>query len=490
MKILTLINRKKLHFSISTFNIVFFLMLLLFTIPNIQSIRGSILTLLVIVSLFLVMGKKDLIGQSGSLLDKQSLYHQNSELMNQVLNFKANEVNGLEREISLKDRLYKQLFDLAPDAFVIYNDEAIAYCNDAFVGLIGANDQADLLSQEVFQFIHPKSLAKAKKTYHDLLNKTIEASSHSMKILRLDNTIKEVNISSSIIFFKDTYYFFSCVHDLSDHKEQERINTELENNVATEKFKVEFFANISHDIKTPINVIYSAVQLQDMYIESNDYDKVLVYNTVITQNCLRLQKLLNDVLDITKIDANHFKPSLELCNIICSIEFITQSTRSYLQHKDIVVIFDTNVEDKLVMTDVCFIERIMLNLISNAIKYGKQDGHVWVTLHDTGNNLIISVKDDGIGIPKAHISNIFKRFHKINQGTTNESSSNGIGLSLVKSMVELLGGTIDCLSKEGAGSEFVIILPMVSLEGDENKYCEYATSLSLSNKLNIELSDI
>jgi len=494
MNFFNLTDRKALGFSISILNTVLFLILFLSPPSLIWPIKIGLLAIITLIYLFLLIQKTNTftnpIDDHSPLSDRQNFYQQNSDLMNKFLTFKDIEVHNLEAQITIKDKLYKQLFDFSPDAFIIFNDNTILYVNDAFSKLLDADDQRDCLSKEFWDFIHPNSISTAKAAYTDLLRKHKDISIIDIKLISLNNTIKKVRVSSSITFFEDVYYIFSCFQDLSTYYEQERIKVELENDIANEKFKVECFANISHDIKTPINVIYSTVQLQDVYAHSNDSDKILVYNKVIKQNCLRLQKLLNDVLDITKFDANHFKPQLESCNIICNIEYITQSITSYIEHNDISIIFDTNVEDKIVSTDVSFIERIMLNLISNAIKYGKQNGHVWVTLHDEGNHLIISVKDDGVGIPKNQIPKIFKRFHKVTQNTASGVSSNGIGLSLVKSMVETLGGIIFCLSTVGVGSEFILILPMPSHSNDTYDYCEYAASLDLNTNLNVELSDI
>lgn len=494
MNIFNSITTKTCFFSTFILNIILFVVLLICPIHIIHSIRGGIVIIIVLAFLLLLIIKHFFIiahtGGHTSSSDKEDLFYQNSELMNRVLGFKDREVSNLQTEISIKDSLYKQLFDFAPDAFVIFTVDSISYFNDAFADLVGVTADTDLLSESILTFIHPDSMARVKKLYHKLLVGATDFSTHTLKVLTLNNTIKEVHVSSSIAFFQDTYYLFSCAHDLSDHNEQERIKLELENNVEKEKLKVECFANISHDIKTPINVVYSAVQLQEMYTQAKDYDKVLVYNNIIKQNCLRLQKLLNDVLDITKFDANHFKANFEDCNIIPHMEHITQSITSFIEQNDIAIIFDTNVEDKFTQTDLCFIERIMLNLISNAIKYGKENGHVWVNLHDTGNYLIISIKDDGIGIAKEQIPNIFKRFHKTNQTTAKGVSSNGIGLSLVKSMVETLGGTISCLSKEGVGSEFIVILPMESLENEADYYDNYTKPLALNSELKVELSDI
>ncbi len=487
MNIFKAFNRQNSGFSIAILNTLLFLVILLLPSPIIRSVKGSTLIVMAFIYLFYLAKKQGFTATP----DKQSLYQQNSDIMNKYLTLKDLEVHNLETEISIKDTLYKQLFDFAPDAFIIFNNNNIvSYCNDACCKLLGIKDIADIISQDIWEFVHPKYMTIAKAAYSDLLTKSTDINIIDLKLLTFDNTVKEVKISSSITFFEENYYIFCCIHDLSAHNEQERIKVELENNIAHEKFKVECFANISHDIKTPINVIYSAIQLQEMYTDSNDYDKVLVYNNVIKQNCLRLQKLLNDVLDITKIDANHFKPNLEPCNIISSIEYITQSVTSYIEHNNISIIFDTNVEDKFALTDLGFIERIMLNLVSNAIKYGNQNGHVWVSLHDTDDHLIISIKDDGIGIPHEQISNIFKRFHKTNQSNASGVSSNGIGLSLVRSMVNLLDGSISCLSKEGDGSEFIVILPMASLEGDDLIQSEYAAALELNAKLNIEFSDL
>ena len=425
-----------------------------------------------------------------SLSQKNSLFKQHVDIMNKFLNFKELELNSLETEISIKDTLYKKLFDFSPDALVIFNNDNIVYSNSSFSKLMGASEDSDILLNNLTQVVHPDYIHIVSNAYSDLLSKYTDVNIINIKIISLDNIIKRVKVSSCIIFFEDNFYILSCFHDLSEIYKQERLRMELENNVAREKFKVEYFANISHDIKTPINVIYSSVQMQEIYIQAKDYNKLLEYNSIIRQNCHRLQKLLNDLLDITKIDTNHFKPNPETFDIISSIENITQSITSYIEHNNVSIIFDTNVETKLVTTDYNFIERIILNLVSNAIKYSKKDGNVSVSLYDEGNHLIISIKDDGIGIPKDQIPKIFDRFHKTNQINSNAVSSNGIGLSLVKSMVGALDGTIFCLSTENLGSEFVVILPMETLETTDYNCYEHAASLDLNTKLNIELSDI
>ncbi len=431
--------------------------------------------------------------KNSDLPNRQDLYKLNSDLMNKFLSFKDTEIKGLRSKANAQKDLYKQLFDFAPDAFIICIDDQISYVNQATLALLDTADQNKILNTSVHNFIHPHSKPILRSLHETLLQSQAKMVTDEIKIITLNEDIKDVRISCAILELEGKCYMTLSLHDLTNDKAHQLIQSQLEENISQEKYKVEFFANISHDIKTPVNVIYSAAQLQHLCAIDHEYDKVKMHNSIIQQNCLRLLKLLNDLLDITKLDANHFKPCPKLCNIIYTIENITQSVIPYVEQKNISIIFDTNVEEKYALTDPDLIERILLNLISNAIKYGHEHGHIWVTLYDEGNHLIISIKDDGIGISKNQMPHIFKRFHKVSASTGNPSASNGIGLSLVKSIVDILGGTISCISEEGCGTEFVIILPMISCKEECNDYVCADTNLGdmhdKENNLNIELSN-
>lgn len=421
---------------------------------------------------------------------RQHLYKLNSELMNKFFTFKNNEVENLRAEVDVKDGLYKQLFNFAPDAFLICNNGGIIYTNQAMISLLHASGESQILNASVWDFIHPDSTSLVKFIFSAISKPNPDTAVGEIKVVTLDGETKDVRLSSTMLGFHGKTYVICSLHDLSKEKAHQLIQSQLEENVAQEKFKVEFFANISHDLKTPVNVIYSAAQLQDICASDHEYDKVNIYNNVIKQNCLRLQKLLNDLLDMTKLDAHCLEPQLQTCNIIYVIESITQSVTTYMNEKNITVTFDTNVEEKFTLTDPDLIERILLNLISNAIKYGNKNGHIWVTLYDEGNHLIISVKDNGIGIPKSQAPFIFKRFHKVARKSEQTPNGNGIGLSLVKSIVDVLGGNISYISNEGQGSEFIVILPMASC--NDECACSMAQNDFYSgneNTLNIELSD-
>lgn len=256
--------------------------------------------------------------------------------------------------------------------------------------------------------------------------------------------------------------------------------------------KTEFFANISHELRTPINVILSATQLLNMDLHGQilmNRDKKETYYNSIKQNSFRLIKIINNLIDITKLEAGYYKLCCCNYNIIDVVENITLSIASYVEDKSIELIFDTDVEEKIIACDPEKIERIILNLISNALKFTNPGGSILVTLKDLEHEVKLSVKDTGTGIPQDKLDGIFERFSQVDKTLERNKDGSGIGLSLVKSLVELHGGRIDVKSKLGEGSEFIITLPAVLTNERINTY-ESNLNDNLVERIDIEFSDI
>ena len=172
-----------------------------------------------------------------------------------------------------------------------------------------------------------------------------------------------------------------------DITKETRAKLELEKNL---KMQEEFFLNIAHELKTPLNVIFSITQLFDLYIKDGslieNQDKLEKYINVITQNCYRQSKLVNNLLDLSKIESGFFKLHLSNNNIVSVVEDIVQSVSEYVENKGLKIIFDTNVEEKIIACDPISIERIMLNLISNAIKFSMAGDEIFVNVLDKGDS--------------------------------------------------------------------------------------------------------
>lgn len=278
------------------------------------------------------------------------------------------------------------------------------------------------------------------------------------------------------------------------YKEKERL---LNKAVEYEKLRTEFFANISHELRTPLNVIFCAEKMLNITIKGNSIDNADQFKTdkylyTIKQNSYRLLRLINNLIDITKMDAGYFEVTLSNNDIVKIIEDITLSVVEYAENKNISLVFDTEIEEKIIACDPDKIERIILNLLSNAIKFTPNNGSIYVNIYQGTHEIIISVKDTGIGIDKKMQKLVFDRFIQVDKSISRGTEGSGIGLSLVKSLVEMHNGQISLVSDLGKGSEFIIELPEVQVKTDTSKtekFNLYGNSKNIE-MINVEFSDI
>ena len=295
----------------------------------------------------------------------------------------------------------------------------------------------------------------------------------------------------------------SLVHELGITKNQvEALSVQsaetsrrFEELMAYDKVKTEFFANMSHELRTPLNVICSTIQLLKSFQGSKSLgdEKIKYYINIMNQNSLRLLRLINNIIDTTKIEGDYISLHLKNGDIVYIVEEISQSVAEYIKSHGITLIFDTDVEEKIIAFDEEKIERIILNLLSNAVKFTERNGRILVNIFDKGEFVEISIKDTGTGIPKDKLEFIFERFAQIDKSTSRQNEGSGIGLALVKSLVEMHEGKIHANSEEGKGSEFIITLPVrvVDKEQEENSLKSRAVfETKYEENLSIEFSDI
>ena len=295
--------------------------------------------------------------------------------------------------------------------------------------------------------------------------------------------ISNINYNS---FAKD---FINKKDIIKGKKELEETNGKL---MEYEKLRTDFFANISHELRTPLNVIYSAQQMLETtsnYNNKND-EKTRKYLRMMKQNSYRLIRLINNLIDITKIDSSNFDVTLKNADIIKIVEDITMSVAEYMESKGITLVFDTEVEEKNIACDEDVVERIVLNLLSNAIKFTERGGQISVNIYVEKGLVNIAVKDTGIGISERMKALIFDRFIQVDKSTRRRREGSGIGLALVRSLLDVHGGDITVHSTIGQGSEFVVTLPDYIIE--DEVAATHSCELQNSNieMINIEFSDI
>ena len=404
----------------------------------------------------------------------------------------------IERALSDNENLLSTLIDSTPDIIYFKNDKSeFLEMNDAALELLD-------LTKKNYKNINSNNLSNIPDSTKILLDDfevndkkawekgTIYRTKEIIpdKIKKIDKIYDTLRIP---LFNEDGSHkgLILLGRDITEHEQNEKNEKLIKELRYYDELKTNFFSNISHEFKTPLNLIFSALQVIELKNNTNEDKSLEKYTAIMRQNCYRLLRIMNNFIDITKIDSGNFFTHFKNGDIVFTVENIVMSTVDYIESKGINITFDTDVEEKTIAFDPDSIERIILNLLSNAVKFTPSGGSIDVNIYDKADNIVISVKDTGIGIPKDKQDSIFKKFVQVDKSLSRGTEGSGIGLSLVKELVVLHNGTIELESTPNEGSEFKITLPVKLLKDDEN--CKTGDKFENDDKverIKIEFSDI
>lgn len=227
-----------------------------------------------------------------------------------------------------------------------------------------------------------------------------------------------------------------------------------------DRAKTTFFSNISHEFRTPLTLIMGPVN--DLLDRVDGTDEAARRELeVVQRNGLRLTKLVNTLLDFSRIEAGRMQASFEPVDLAAVTAELASVFRSAIDRAGLELVVDCDPLDDPVYLDRDMWEKVVLNLLSNALKF-TFDGSITVSVRRDAANAVITVADTGIGVPLAEQPRLFERFHRIENARARSNEGSGIGLALVRELVNLHGGTIVAESVEGAGTTFIIRLPFGS----------------------------
>jgi len=418
----------------------------------------------------------------------------------------SNNLQLRENELRESEDRYRGLVDRLPIGIFRVTLTGEILDINPMIAFILAYPIEELMEANIIKFLN-KSLIK-NELEQFIIENVCNLSDFETQIKRYDGIIIWVQIDSHIVYNQrgNEQFFEGTIQDITERKQTEAkikeqqqllFKAEKEQREVLEKslvMKDEFISLISHEFKTPLNVIYSAIQL----IEYVYFDKIpervqeLIGN--IKQNTFRQLRLSNNLLDITRINSGHIKLNMKNVDIVFLSKVITESVELYAKQKDIQISFKSNVESKIISMDEEKFERIMLNLLSNAMKFTESGGKIIVLLHENKrcNFVQIKVTDTGIGIPKDKQEIIFEKFGQVDNNLSRQAEGTGIGLSLVKLLVDVLGGTIEVESELGEGSTFIITLPVKREEIESEIETEVRMDIDnrLVTEIKVQFSDI
>ncbi len=280
--------------------------------------------------------------------------------------------------------------------------------------------------------------------------------------------------------------------DITEKKLQEKAlhdaeRREMQLLQETIELKDNFITMITHEFKTPIAIINAAIQTMEIVCKDEITEKMKNYLNKINQNSLRQQRLVDNLLDITRLKAGRMKINFANVEIVSLTKEIVDSVKLYSDQKNLQLTFQAACDEVVIATDIEKYERVLLNLLSNAIKFTPAEKSIHVILYQQDSNLKIEIKDKGIGIPDDKKAIIFEQFGQADTSFTRQAEGTGIGLYLVKLLVNNLGGTIHLTSKEGQGSTFSISLP---LQQDDSEKFHIINEYKIFQATSLEFSDI
>ena len=381
----------------------------------------------------------------------------------------------------------------ANDGIIISQEDQFIYTNARFAQIMGYNH--DELNKISFKAIYTK---QGIKDLYDRnikrINGEVLPNYYQTTFRKKNGVIIQVDVNYQIIYYKNKPATFAIIRDITKQKEAEQaLILALEKAEESDRLKSAFLANMSHEIRTPMNGIMGFSKL--LRKKDLSSDKRDMYLNIIDQSSQRMLNIINDLIDISKIESGQMKVDLKETNINDIIEFIFNFFEPECQAKDITLkIKHPLTDDKaIITTDQNKLEAILINLLKNAIKFTDK-GRIECGYELKDNNLTFYVQDTGVGIPEGKTVTIFDRFVQADSSMSKPYEGAGLGLSISKAYVEMLGGDLQVTSVIKKGSKFFFTIPYSTIDNFKAKALlqepkKKNKPVSLTNGINILIAE-
>ena len=379
------------------------------------------------------------------------------------------------------DVRFRELLEAAPDAIMQVDQEGRIVLLNRVTEMMFGYRREELLGQRV-EMLVPAGARSDHNVRRDQyrrrpVTRTMGAGLQ-LEGQRKDGTLFPVEISLSPSGSAEEFRVTAIIRDITERKLAEdklrairekyvdklsEQNQELElRNREIEKanrLKSEFLASMSHELRTPLHTIIGFSELLAEELEGPLNEKQRRFVNHIHTDSLHLLELINDILDLSKIEAGRLDLRPEVFDFSSVLEESVNSVRTLADAKSLQL--ETEVElSEALNADRLRVKQILVNLLSNAVKFTPDEGRIQVRAAEQDGNLVVSVADTGVGIDPDDLDAIFQEFHQVGTTTKGVREGTGLGLAITKYLIELHGGTISVESTPGEGSTFRVVLPM------------------------------
>lgn len=379
---------------------------------------------------------------------------------------------SLNTELSLKRTAeeYKLIADHAHDMFARHApDGRVNFISPAIKTVLGYTPE-DAIGQKMIDWAHRDDKAMVEQKMEELRNgaesvlMTFRLWNAAGNFVWLESTAHRINDEQT----GEMVEAIAITRDISERKEYEqRLLDAREKAETANRTKSTFLANMSHELRTPLNAVigFSEILKRKMYGPLGDpvYDE---YANLIHESGTHLLDLINDILDMSKVEAGKMEISPEPIDMVETIEtcmrFLESKSAAKNQHMQLNVL--TPQSDNTAYADIRATKQILINLLSNAVKYTGEGGVIRVDVQTQSDGLEVSVCDNGVGIDPVDIPRLLRPFEQVADKSSQAEEGSGLGLALTKSFAELQGGTFHLESEKGQGTRAIVILP--NAQGD------------------------
>lgn len=362
----------------------------------------------------------------------------------------------------------------------VEDNNRLAYANHAAIQHWGAS-QDELLTWHLPEWDPNFDEQKAAARFAKMEGKpgVLLETAHRLK----DGRIVPVEVFSNARRIGGKPYTFGSFQNIEARKNSEAaLRTAKETAERANKAKSEFLASMSHELRTPMNAILGFAQLMEGDTSNTADQRENLQQ--ISKAGWHLLDLINEVLDLARVESGEVKLSIEEINPAEIVAECLSLVSPLIAHKEIVIDNRISTSVSLVRADYMRLKQVLINLLSNAIKYNREGGGVTLTTAlDENNSLLISVRDTGRGMSAEQMQRLFEPFTRF--GDTEQVQGTGIGLSICKKLLERMGGKIQVESMVGEGSVFSIVLPLSDVGRDSSRQLEVGMNPDLQKQLSL-----
>ena len=366
-----------------------------------------------------------------------------------------------ESQIHDSEVRFRRLFETAKDGILILDssDGKITDANPYITELLGYSTD-ELIGKELWQIGLFQDI-EASQAAFQLLQDEGYIRYHDLPLETKSGRKAEVEFISNV-YNVDHHAVIQCnIRDITERRQLERAEAQAEALADLHRRKDEFLAMLSHELRNPLAAITNAVQILDLQKDEHPLQEKA--KTIIRRQAANLVVLVNDLLEVSRILGGRIQLHQEDLDARGIVQQAVETARPLIDQNKHELTVSLPTEPTWLHADALRLEEVIVNLLNNAVKYTPEGGHIWLSLQQEGDRIVLRIRDTGVGIVPDSLPHLFELFTQAPRSLDRSQGGLGVGLAVVRKLVEMHGGTVEAQSAgPGKGSEFIVRLPVLS----------------------------